>query len=164
MTTTLERPNRYAATCIRCGGRVPANAGHLARTHNGSWAADHIGDCPTDKPMSIAAPSPTTLVDQDGIYRTDDGTIYKAQRAVVEGSGRLYAKRLVITEQPDGTRKGRFVYAPGAIHTLRDDQRLTREEAAAFGRLYGVCVRCGSPLTDEDSIARGMGSTCAGKF
>lgn len=163
MSTTLDRPNRYAATCVRCGGRVPAEAGQLARTDTGAWAADHIGECPP-KPMSIAAPQPSTLVDEDGIYRTDDGTIYKAVRAVVEGSGRLYAKRLILTEQPDGTNKGRFTYAPGAIHTLRADQKLTLEEAAAFGRLYSTCVMCGSPLTDEDSIARGIGPICAGRF
>jgi len=163
MSTTLDRPNRYPAACVRCGGRVAANQGHLARDDDGRWAADHLGECP-DKPMSIAAPTPTTLVDEDGIYRTDDGTIYKAVRAVVEGSGRLYAKRLVITQQPDGSHRGRFTYAPGAIHILRADHKLTAAEAAQYGRLYGVCVACASQLTDEDSIARGMGPICAGKF
>ena len=158
MPTILERPNRYAATCVRCGGHVPPAGGQLARTDSGEWAAAHT-ECPK-QPTTIAA---MILVDTDGIYRADDGTIYKVQHAA-HGSGRLYAKRLTITEDADGARHGRFDYAPGAIHTLRADQRLTAEQAAQYGRLYGVCVACGATLTDEDSIARGLGPVCASRF
>lgn len=160
MSTTLSRPNRYAATCIRCGGRIAAQAGLLARTDAGSWAADHDGPCP-DKPTVIA--TPVKRVEHDGIYRDDTGTLYRVVHARL-GSNRLYAKRV----DRDGDR-ATFTYVPGAIHTLRDDQRLTREQVAALGTepggpLYGICVACGSPLTDEDSIARGMGPICAGKY
>lgn len=159
MSTILDRPNRYAATCLNCSGNVPANAGLLARDDAGQWTAVHT-TCP-EKPTAIAAP--VKRVDRDGIYRADDDTIYKVQQAV-HGSGRLYAKRLNITTDTDGTPHGTFVYAPGAIHTLRDDQRLTAEQAAAYGRLYGVCVACGATLTDETSIARGLGPVCARRF
>lgn len=159
MSEVLDRPNRYAATCLNCAGRVDAHKGWLARDDNGAWTAVHV-ECP-EKPMAIAAPQ--VLVDEDGIYRTDDGTIYKVQVAV-HGSGRLYAKRLEITHDSDGTAHGTFQYAAGAIHTLRADQRLTTEQAAAYGRLYGVCVACGATLTDEKSIERGLGPKCAGKY
>lgn len=89
----------------------------------------------------------------EGIYRRD-GVIYKVQRAI-HGSGRLYAKELV---------EGRFVMAAGAIKLLSQADRMTTEEAAAWGALYGRCIRCQADLTDEDSIARGMGLVCATKI
>jgi hypothetical protein len=93
----------------------------------------------------------------EGMYRKD-GTIFKVQRAV-NGSGNLYAKVLVV----DGPGEGRFEYAPGAIRRLDVTDAMTREEAAEFGHLYGVCCVCGRTLTDERSIADGIGPVCAGR-
>lgn len=90
----------------------------------------------------------------EGFYRRDD-VIYKIQRAV-HGSGHLYAKRLDVV---DG--KGEWSYAPGVIRQLTE--RLTLAEAEAFGKLYGICAICGRQLTDESSIARGIGPVCANK-
>lgn len=90
---------------------------------------------------------------KDGMYRRASGEIYKVQKAV-HGSGRLYAKRLNVE-----TRS--FEYEPGAIFRLTDDDRMTLVQAAEFGRLYGFCVKCGSTLTDEKSIAAGIGPICA---
>ena len=101
---------------------------------------------------------PAAKVEQDGMYLTPDGTVYKVQQAKVGGSGRLYAKRLVVE---DGT--GTFVYAPGEMSRLDASMRMTLEQAQVYGRLYGVCVRCGSPLTDEVSIANGIGPVCGAK-
>lgn len=95
---------------------------------------------------------------EDGMYRTADGTVYKVQEAKLT-HGRLYAKRLDVE---DG--KGVFVYERGAITRLTPAMRMTLDEAREYGRLYGVCVRCGSPLTDEVSIAAGIGPICAGRF
>ncbi len=174
MTTTLTRPNAYPAKCIRCGARIAAREGLLARTDTGEWAADHVGDCPEKKPATIAIP--VRRVESDGIYRTPDGVIYKVLEAR-QGSGRLYAKRLILTTCEDGPacphptvtdehgvhRHGHFTYQAGAVHTLTADMRLPRDEAVAFGKLYGVCVRCGADLTDEKSIRRGLGPWCAGQ-
>lgn len=153
MSTTLNRPNKYPATCVRCRGHIPAHGGLLARTDTGAWAADHDGPCP-DKPAPAAAA--VARISDDGIYRTETGTIYKVQYAK-NGSGNLYAKRL----DPDA---GTFTYEPGAIHRLRADQRMTFEDAAAFGELYGICCACGRDLTDETSIARGIGPICGKKY
>lgn len=179
MTQTLTRPNRYPATCIRCTGRIEAGDGLLARTEDGKWAADHPADCPP-KPMAIAHPQPVARVQQDGIYVTADGTIYKVQIAK-QGSGNLYAKRLNLTPctdpacarcdgsgvMPDAATpcmKGRFVYAAGAVHTLRADQRMSEQDARAFGALYGICCACSADLTDERSIAAGIGPICGAKY
>lgn len=42
--------------------------------------------------------------------------------------------------------------------------RVTPEAAAAFGELYGRCMRCSRTLTDANSIAEAMGKVCAGKM
>ncbi len=159
---TLSRPNAYPANCIRCSGRIAAGQGLLARTADGKWAADHPADCPP-KPTVIAQPPTVQRVTQDGIYRDPaDGVIYKVQIAK-QGSGNLYAKRLHVTPTEDGW-KGTFRYAAGAIHTLRAEWRLSLDDARAFGALYGVCVACGADLTDEKSIANGIGPICGAKY
>lgn len=95
----------------------------------------------------------------DGMYRTADGTVYKVQVAV-HGSGNLYAKRLVLSE--DGT-DARFEYEAGAINKLHPEDRMTLEQAREFGRLYGVCCKCGATLTDETSIEAGIGPVCGSR-
>lgn len=102
---------------------------------------------------------------EDGIYQLDD-EIYKVIHAV-HGSGFQYAKKLLKTFHPEGHKfagapKGDFVKVEGIMHKLRPEMLLPLEEALAFGKIYGFCVRCGKTLTREDSIERGMGSKCAG--
>ena len=47
---------------------------------------------------------------------------------------------------------------------LQPSDRLTRESAAAHGRLTGRCVCCGRTLTNPDSVAAGIGPICAQHF
>lgn len=70
-------------------------------------------------------PKPRTRQDPpEGIHRTIDGAIFKVQRAV-HGSGRLYAKRLIMKEE-----EGEFVYVGrGPFNQLSDDTLLSLEEA-----------------------------------
>lgn len=92
----------------------------------------------------------------EGIY-FHDGDYYKVVQAV-NGSGRLYARRC-----DKGT--GKFShYATGMVYELTESERVTAEQAKAFGDLYGMCMICGRTLTDDDSIARGIGPICAGKM
>lgn len=97
-------------------------------------------------------------------FWTLDSSIYKVQRAV-HGSGRLYAKILDVGPGVDGAPEASWHYAPGAFQRLGREgaHKLTREEAAEFGKLYGVCCICGRTLTNEESIAAGIGPICAGK-
>lgn len=120
----------------------------------------------------VDAPKPATArageVTEDGMYRNPTtGEIFKVQVAV-HGSGKLYAKKLVKLDTPVIKRGKEFSYgfefASGAIRTLRPEWKMDITEAAEFGRLYGCCIRCGAVLTLEESIERGMGSWCAGKF
>jgi hypothetical protein len=95
----------------------------------------------------------SAAVTEDGMYLRD-GVVFKVQIAK-QGSGRLYAKRL--------TGNG-FEYAPGAINTLRAEHKMTLDQAKEYGKLYGVCCACSRDLTDEKSIAAGIGPVCARKF
>lgn len=97
-------------------------------------------------------------VTEDGMYRMADGTIAKVQIAV-NGSGNLYAKRLIVSDD-----HGSFEYEPGLIRKLSADDRMTVEQAAEFGKLYGWCCVCGRTLTDEKSIAAGIGPVCGGRI
>ena len=76
----------------------------------------------------------------------------------VHGSGKPYAKLL-------DTATGNFDYSPGLVNEVRaSGTRLTLERAKELGHLYGRCIRCGATLTDEGSIAAGIGPVCATKF
>ncbi len=81
----------------------------------------------------------------------DETRIAKVQKAA-HGSGRLYAKRL----DPEGG----WVYEAGLVGRLDEGMRLSVEDAAVFGKLYGVCAVCGRTLTDETSIEAGIGPVC----
>lgn len=89
-------------------------------------------------------------VTEEGSYRKD-GVIYRVRRS--RQSGNLYAQRL------DEERK-EFVYEPGLIKNLLDSDRMTVEEAKAFGVQFGICCVCAKLLTDPKSIAEGIGPVC----
>lgn len=115
-----------------------------------------------------AGSAPGSAVTEDGMYRTPDGEIYKVQVAV-HGSGRLYAKKLVEREEPRVYKNGKistheFVMESGAIRKLTADMKMTLEQAKEWGALYGTCCQCGAQLTDEKSIADGIGPICGNKF
>lgn len=136
-------------------GTLPALDG--LTSHDASILIDTLLKTPKTEAASLAV----------GMYRTEDGTIYKVQAAKQTGS--LYAKRLVqiggqrLTEGDDVVHF-EFQYDRGAVFTLRADQRLTLEEAKAFGIRYGVCCVCGAFLKDAKSVAEGIGPVCAGRI
>ena len=88
-----------------------------------------------------------------GMYRTADGEIYRVHQS--RETGNLYAKVLTL----DG-----FEYAQGAIRKLSASDKMTLEQAKAFGVETGMCCVCGIMLTDERSVANGIGPVCATKF
>ncbi len=145
---SARKPNRYAGKCGRCGQRVDADAGLLTGTA-GSWGVEHTGECPDTEPETPPEPVP------EGTHRAD-GAIYRVQRA--RGSGRLYAKRLTTDDGPE------WQYAPGALRGLSADTLLTLAEAKSWGVLTGICAVCGRTLTNEISVAAGIGPVCAARF
>lgn len=93
-------------------------------------------------------------VSEEGMYRNAEGDIFKVQRS--RESGNLYAKRLDIID-------GGFLYEAGAIRNLKPSDRMTLDEAKAFGVQYGLCCVCGAFLTNEVSVAEGIGPVCGGR-
>ncbi len=135
-------------------------------------SVEHIRSCyageatvaKSDKFTSTAAAVTRTPVVSDGMYERE-GTIYKVQRAV-HGSGYLYAKVLTLHETADGKTKGTFEFEQGAIRKIAAQDKISLEDAKVFGRLYGVCCKCGATLTDDSeggSIEAGIGPICSGK-
>src|SRR5690606_28253990 len=63
------------------------------------------------------------------------------------------------------TETGRFRYEKGAIFRVAEKGKMiTGEMAAALGKKFGICIRCGAELTVPESIERGMGPVCAKKW
>jgi hypothetical protein len=97
--------------------------------------------------------------DPEGLWIGRTGQIYKIQHAH-NGSGALYVKVWdKEAESFEYVGGGRAVY-----NVTRECRRMTLDEAKSFGQLYGTCCMCGRTLTDEDSIAAGIGPICASKF
>lgn len=80
--------------------------------------------------------------------------------------GAIYAKR-------DGVYLGKFLN--GLFVASRDCNDATRDElvkiasdphgaAVAHGKLTGNCACCNRPLSDPESVARGVGPVCATRF
>lgn len=95
---------------------------------------------------------------EDGFYGFN-GLIVKVQHG--KESGRQYA---LVMEPGERGERGSWVYGPGVVRDLTPAHRLTTEDAAAFGHVYGICGICGATLTDPESIERGIGPVCAGKL
>lgn len=90
----------------------------------------------------------------EGFYLVNAGA-FKVKRA--KESGRLYAMKLDLNT-------GKFEYDKGAIYNLRPETRMTKEQAAAYGRRTGICMICGRTLTNEESISIGIGPICLKGF
>lgn len=118
-----------------------------------SRSASNWIDALRDRPKKAAAGL------EAGMYRTADGEIYRVQPS--RETGRLYAKRMAWTGDPG--EKARFEYAAGAVYRLTPSDRMTVDEAKAWGVETGVCCVCGAFLTDEKSVGAGIGPVCAGK-
>lgn len=92
----------------------------------------------------------------DGIYVLG-AAVVKVQHAV-HGSGRQYAKQL----DPE---TGKFEFVSGLVNQVRaHGRKMTMADAEQFGAVYGRCSVCGRTLTDEDSVANGIGPVCSGKL
>lgn len=122
----------------------------------------------TLKAIPAAPKKAATATVTEGMYRDPaTGDIFKVQ-AAVHGSGQLYAKKLVALEEPrvkgKKTYSHEFAYVAGLIGRIRPEWKMSKEEAQEWGRLYGSCCKCGAVLTDEQSIANGIGPVCGGRW
>lgn len=105
---------------------------------------------------------PATFTPDEGFYEFTSGP-YAGRVAKVltshygMGAGRRYVKVLDFAD-------GHWAKITGGLRMVKEyATALTAERAAQLGQVYGVCCRCGRTLTDEESIARGIGPVCANK-
>lgn len=115
----------------------------------------------TPKPKAAARPPaaftpPRNAPVEMGMYRKADGTMYRVYPA--RAGGHLLAKKLTTT--PDGFE---FQYAGAAQRFVSADERMTLEEAKAFGHQFGICCVCAALLTDPVSVEAGIGPICGGR-
>jgi len=112
-----------------------------SRDREAQWRAERSPD-----PVASTEAKPV----EDGWYVVE-GEPWKVQWN--REKTRKYAKRLVDRE---------WLYVPGGLGIVaRKGEPMTLEVAQQYGKLYGVCAICGRTLTDEKSIADGIGPVCA---
>ena len=145
------------------------NGATYVKTQIGSKALDEIsGSLATNiigvllNEPKVAKAAPKNLVKETGMYTGADGHLYKVQESKWN-PGKFYAKRLVLKNGPEGPYRG-FEYDPSGIKQCSPESKMALGEAVAYGKQYGVCCNCGRTLTDETSIANGLGPICIKKF
>jgi len=165
MTMIAASPKQVAfATRLASERAMPLDTARLATVRDASAYIDELMRLPRPATRT-ATPAERGIV--PGMYRLPNGDIFKVQ-ASRDDATRLYAKQLTpiggrrLTET-DETVAFEFVYSAGAIHQLTLHDRMTVDEAKAFGLKFGVCCVCGKTLTDAKSVARGIGPVCAGR-
>lgn len=126
------------------------------------------GDFVHGRQEVMCPPKPAVLQElQDGMYRNPNtGTIYKVYHTV-HGNNIQVAKRLMINNsdaayyEGQGPVRVKFKYEGRApLKHLKPEYRLSLEQAREFGALYGTCCVCARTLTNELSIALGIGPVC----
>jgi hypothetical protein len=151
--------NRYAGKCRHCGIWVEAEAGTRANVA-GRWLVAHLaGQCPepadeAEPAAPVAIPEPAALG-----YYLHAGQVVRVVKA--KTSDRRYAKR--ISYGADGER-ATWDYVPGLVSQVTEAERLTVEQAAAYGHQHGNCMICGLALTVKKSVERGIGPVCYSKL
>lgn len=116
---------------------------------------DTVGELINALKAAPRKPRTETFKVEDGIYFYE-GRYVKVQVACY-GSGRRYTK-VFDTETESWEREGNL------LGKLKAEHKLTEAQASQFGALYGQCVRCSLPLTNEFSIEHGYGPVCASKM
>jgi hypothetical protein len=117
---------------------------------------------PTEDPNPVQAKVETVDL-EDGIYRNVKGEIFKVYHTQ---KGHQVAKIARIEQHHADETAGtvwtvEFEYVGKApLRGLKASDKLTIEQARDFGMIYGACVCCARTLTDELSIALGIGPVC----
>lgn len=107
---------------------------------------------PTTTPSVVAILDDTREPAPIGVYKKD-GDYYRV--ATLRNSDRRAAYRW------NGRR---WDYARGYVFRLTANELLSVEEVRAFGLRTGMCAICGRTLTDPESVQKGIGPICEGKY
>jgi len=118
--------------------------------------------------------APTTVADlrgvPDGMYAVPNGET-RLKVKIQRGTGKWEGYIFVSDGAEYGQRQRYGMQKPGAYGYVGriDDAVISivknpAAASAAYGRLVGRCGICGRTLEDEESVARGIGPVCAGKY
>lgn len=88
----------------------------------------------------------------EGMYKVD-GEIFKVYHTQ---AGHIATKQL--------TEDGFEYTGRKPLAVIKPEHRMTLDEAKEYGKVTGTCCNCGRLLTNEESIAAGIGPICASKF
>lgn len=88
----------------------------------------------------------------EGMYRVGED-IYKVY---FTRNGHIATKQL--------TAEGFEYTGRKPLAMIKPEHRMTLEQAMEYGQITGTCCNCGRLLTNEESIANGIGPICASKF
>lgn len=105
-----------------------------------------------DKPRQVISAKSNAQV-TEGMYKTSEGKIFKVYLNTEKS--RLLAKELI---------DGKFVYQGMATRFVKASERMSIEEAKAYGKRTGQCCVCSRTLTVKESIEAGIGPICASRF
>lgn len=136
--------------------------GHCGRC-DGNVTVDHVWNC--SQGGTLRAPSNVTplravrRLNDDANEGRDIAGIYVFGvdyfRVVLSQYGRWYVKKWDVIRHV-------WDYAGASpLAILTSANKITAEQAAAFGEVFKTCVNCGQALSDPRSEAVGYGPTCA---
>jgi hypothetical protein len=126
------------------------------------------GDIHVDGQADPVSPIAT----MDGVFKKGD-TFYKLKWT--RKTNKLWAHRLVFLMTPEQAKvaaaagskehavKFKFAGSPQTLG-IREDMKLSYEDMKAFGALYNTCCECGRLLTNDLSVALGIGPVCGGRM
>ena len=130
--------------CGTCKGRHET----VAEVRECGVRADPPSDGANRAAAGLVRALGATQAAEEGVYRVG-GRIFR----VVTKAGKNHA----VAEE---YVRGAYLYARGWVFRLQPSQRLTLDEAAAWGRAEVRCIRCATRLTTEESRAAGIGPKC----
>lgn len=106
---------------------------------------------------------------EPGIYESPEGEVFKVQMPRAGGSGRPYAKVLMINNnvrrltEVSEVVNARYEYDGAAIHRVRAEWKVSLDRAKELGHLTAICIVCGAKLEDAVSVREGVGPRCGGR-
>jgi len=151
---SLGMPERSLAKHVEAGRTISRrDASHLIDALKGTALSNEVSD---DGAHYRRSPQDDFARDDAGIYMVD-GTVVRVYYG--QNSGRMLAKKMV------GERGNHsWEYLGLASRFVRREQKVSLEEAKAWGRLTETCIRCGADLDVPESVERGIGPKCARAF
>lgn len=187
-----RRANKYGAKCINCQGWVEGEAGMLAKTDDGKWAAEHI-ECPSMVMEAAALDNLTPQVPRnvqtmvkgevvyDGTYTYETTTAHRTFRLRTQALDDPFMPgRQIIAylNGPDNERDyvkfGHIQPSDGTLKVWKkheDRVTLVKDAHAFMADPHGpnvlasiACYACGRKLTVPESVHNGYGPECAKRF